>query len=190
MNFATAAAVFPLVFLAELPDKTMFASLLLASRGHPLAVWTGASVAFCVHVAIAVSLGVAVFTLLPHRAVDAIAAAMFLGGAIYAFLSKEEAHVANRGEERSWVSVAATAAGVIFLAEWGDLTQILTANLAVAYRDAFSVAVGSIAALVTVAALAVASGSRLLAKVPVRQLRLITGVVLLGLAGYSLAEAV
>jgi putative Ca2+/H+ antiporter (TMEM165/GDT1 family) len=30
-----AAAVFPVIFLGELPDKTMFASLLMATRGRP-----------------------------------------------------------------------------------------------------------------------------------------------------------
>lgn len=190
MNFATAAAVFPLVFLAELPDKTMFASLLLASRGRPLAVWVGASLAFCVHVAIAVSVGVAVFTLLPHRAVDAVVAALFFGGAVYAFLARDGSGARSRREERSWISVMGTAVGVIFVAEWGDLTQILTANLAAAYRSPLSVAVGSIVALIAVAALAVVSGSRLVARVPVRPLRMITGIVLLGLTAYSIAQAV
>ena len=38
---------FGAVFLAELPDKTMFASVVLTTRyKRPLAVWTGAAAAF------------------------------------------------------------------------------------------------------------------------------------------------
>ena len=85
MNVAIVFAVFPVIFVGELPDKTMFASLVLASRGRPLAVWVGAAGAFLVHVLIAVTIGVAVFAFLPRRAVDAFVTALFLAGAIYAF---------------------------------------------------------------------------------------------------------
>jgi putative Ca2+/H+ antiporter (TMEM165/GDT1 family) len=189
VNLSVIATVFPLVFLAELPDKTMFASLLMASRGRPLAVWLGAVAAFAVHVVIAVSVGVAVFKLLPQRAVDAVVAAMFLAGAIYAYLARNDSVHADKVVDRSGWAVASTAALVIFVAEWGDLTQILTANLAAAYHDWLSVAVGSFAALVTVAALAVASGSRMLARLSVRKLRLATSVVLLALAVYTAVAA-
>jgi Ca2+/H+ antiporter, TMEM165/GDT1 family len=52
-------AVFPVVFPGELPDKTMFASLVLSTKGRPAMVWLGAVAALAVHVAIAVSVGVA-----------------------------------------------------------------------------------------------------------------------------------
>lgn len=44
-------------------------------------VWLGAAAAFAVHVAIAVSVGVALFIVLPHRAVEAVVAVIFLAGA-------------------------------------------------------------------------------------------------------------
>ena len=86
MHLGIVLAVFPLIFFGELPDKTMFASLLLASRGRPLAVWVGAALAFVVHVVIAVSVGVGLFHVLPHRAVDALVAVLFAVGAALAFL--------------------------------------------------------------------------------------------------------
>lgn len=190
MRLSVLAAVFPLVFIAELPDKTMFASVLLASRGRPLAVWVGASLAFALHVAIAVTVGVVAFRLLSHRAVEGVVAGMFLAGAVYAFLSRPEHTPTNKVSDRSGWMVAATAALVIFIAEWGDLTQILTANLAADYHQWPSVAVGALAALVSVAALAVVSGSRLLGNLPVRPLRVVTGFVLLGLAAYSAVQAI
>jgi putative Ca2+/H+ antiporter (TMEM165/GDT1 family) len=189
LSLTVIAAVFPLVFLAELPDKTMFASLLMASRGRPLAVWIGASMAFAVHVVIAVSIGAAVFRLLPHRAAEAVVAGIFLAGAVYAILSRHQDAAGERLSRRSGAAVSLTAAGVIFLAEWGDLTQILTANLAVAYRSWLSVGVGALAALVAVAAVAVVGGSRFLSRLDVRWLRLATAVAFLGLAAYSAVEA-
>src|ERR1022692_3493491 len=50
MSLAIAVAVFPVIFIGELPDKTMFASLVLSTHGRPLRVWLGAAAAFAVHV--------------------------------------------------------------------------------------------------------------------------------------------
>lgn len=189
MNLAVVAAVFPLIFLGELPDKTMFASLLLATRGRPGSVWLGAVAAFGVHVVIAVSIGVAIFQLLPHTAVDVVVAAMFLGGAVYAYLARAEEIPGGLRQSEAGRSAVLTSAAVIFLAEWGDLTQVLTANLAARYHDALSVGVAAFAALAAVAAIAVAAGSRILQFVSVRALRLATVVVLVGLAAYTLVDA-
>jgi putative Ca2+/H+ antiporter (TMEM165/GDT1 family) len=174
-------AVFPLIFFGELPDKTMFASLLLASRGRPLAVWFGATLAFMVHVVIAVSVGVGLFHVLPHRAVDGLVAALFAVGAALAFFETEEGQEDAAEEIMSETEltvhrVIATAFVVIFLAEWGDLTQVLTANLAARYHSPLSVGTGAILALVTVAAIATVSGRQLVRVLPGLLLRRITGV--------------
>ncbi len=191
MSLAIAATVFPVIFLGELPDKTMFASVVLASRGRPFAVWVGAATAFAVHVVIAVSVGVALFKLLPHRLVDVLVAVLFLAGAAYSFRVRNDAEqpievTASRSRSRT----AATAATVIFIAEWGDLTQILTANLAARYHSALSVGAGAILALWAVAAIAVTGATGLLRVVSVRTLRIVTAVVLLGLAVLSAYTAV
>ena len=179
-------AVFPVVFLGELPDKTMFASLVLSSRGRALFVWIGAAGAFLVHVVIAVTVGVGLFRVLPHRAVDGLVAVLFLAGAVLALLEsrkveEEAVEIATESEGR----VVMTAFVVIFLAEWGDLTQILTANLAAHYHSALSVGIGSVLALWTVAAIAVVGGQSLLRFIKVATLRRITAVVLFGLAVFS-----
>jgi Ca2+/H+ antiporter, TMEM165/GDT1 family len=185
-------AVFPIIFLGELPDKTMFASLVMSTRGRPAVVWLGAAAAFAVHVVIAVTVGVALFHVLPHRALEAVVAAMFLVGAALAL--REAAKERNEEElvEREVAShrrIAVTAFLVIFLAEWGDLTQILTANLAAHYHDALSVGVGALLALWAVAGLAVVSGQSLLRVVNLATVRIVTAVVLAGLAGWAIWEA-
>ena len=193
MEFDVVVAVFPIIFLGELPDKTMFASLVLSTRGRPLIVWLGAAAGFAIHVVIAVTIGVALFHLLPHRALNAIVAAMFLVGAALALREARKEEQEERLVEREVAAhhrVLVTSFLVIFLAEWGDLTQILTANLAAHYHSPLSVAVGSVLALWVVAGIAVVSGQGLLRLISVRTLRLVTAVVLVGLAGWAIWEAV
>jgi Ca2+/H+ antiporter, TMEM165/GDT1 family len=188
VDLAVVVAVFPLVFLAELPDKTMFASLVLSTRGRPLAVWLGAAGAFAVHVAIATTVGVALFHLLPHQALEAIVAGLFFGGAVLALREatkeRRDKDVVEK-EAASHRRVVVTAFIVIFIAEWGDLTQIVTANLAAHYHNALSVAVGSVLALWAVAGLAVVSGQSVLRFVNISTVRIVTAVVLFGLAGWA-----
>ena len=187
MNVAIVAAVFPVIFIGELPDKTMFAALILASRGRAVAVWLGAAGAFLIHVVIATTIGVAIFRLLPESAVDGVVAAMFAAGAAYAFWEatrEDEADLVTR-EAMTHRRAITTAFVVIFVAEWGDLTQILTANLAAHYHSGLSVAIGAVLALWAVAAVAVISGQGILRYVRVRTVRRITGVLLTGLALYA-----
>jgi putative Ca2+/H+ antiporter (TMEM165/GDT1 family) len=189
VNISIVLAVFPIIFVGELPDKTMFASLLMATRGRPLQVWLGASVAFLVHVAIATTIGVAIFHLLPSRAVDGVVAAVFLAAALYAWREGSRSEEALVSREVASHRVFTSAFLVIFIAEWGDLTQILTANLAAHYHAPLPVAVGAVLALWSVAAIAVVGGQGVLRLVDVGTVRRVTAVVLLGLCGFEIWSA-
>ena len=195
MNLAVIAAVFPVIFLGELPDKTMFASVVMATRGRPVAVWLGATAAFAVHVVIAITLGVLLIHILPHRAVELAVALTFFAGAGFAL------YEAVRGREDGGDAVPAPATlrrrravaatfGLVFLAEWGDLTQLLTVNLAARYHAPLSVAAGALLAFAAVAGVAVAGGQGLLRFVNVTVVRVITAILLLGLGGYAAWVAV
>jgi putative Ca2+/H+ antiporter (TMEM165/GDT1 family) len=192
MNLTTAATVFPIIFLGELPDKTMFASLVLATRGKPLAVWLGAASAFVDHVVIAVTVGVVLFRVVPHRTIEGLVAGIFFAGALLALREVAKERGGNDRQEKiveteaaSHRRTALTAFVVIFIAEWGDLTQILTANLAVHYHSPVSVGVGALAALWAVAGIAVIGGKGMPRLVSVVTIRLATAVVLFALAGFS-----
>jgi Ca2+/H+ antiporter, TMEM165/GDT1 family len=188
VQFAVVFAVYPIIFLGELPDKTMFASLVMSTRGRPAIVWLGAAAAFVVHVVIAVTIGVVLFHLLPHQVLDAVVAGMFLVGAVLAWreaVKEDKKEDIVEREAASHRRIAVTAFLVIFLAEWGDLTQILTANLAAHYHDPVSVGVGAVLALWTVAGLAVVSGQTLLRVVDISTIRIVTAVVLVALAGWA-----
>jgi putative Ca2+/H+ antiporter (TMEM165/GDT1 family) len=77
---------------------------------------------------------------------------------------------------------------VLFLAEWGDLSQILTASLVVRYDDPVSVFVGAFLALVVVSGLAAALGRTLLTRMRLSTVRRIGGTVCLLLAAYTALE--
>lgn len=193
MTSAAIGTVFGVVFIGELPDKTMFASLLLAARGRAGLVWLGVAAAFVVHAAIAVTIGGVLFTLLPHRIVQAAVALMFLAGAVISFRDRgehedDEVVGSDTGYRFDGMRTVGTAFVVIFIAEWGDLTQILTANLAARYDSPLWVGVAAVAALWSVAALAMLAG-RLVRRLPVVLVRRMTGVVLVGLAGLAAFDA-
>ncbi|MGH8889729.1 MAG: TMEM165/GDT1 family protein [Acidothermaceae bacterium] len=182
--------VFILIALGELPDKTMFATLVLATRGRPLAVWAGAASAFLVHVCLAVVAG-GLLALLPHAVVAGIAAALFLGGAVYV-LREGEADNAEEavgvvdtiGRHRMFI----TSFLVIFLAEWGDLTQILVANFAARYAAPVQVGIAAVLALWAVAAFAIVA-SRYLQRLPMTAVRRVSATIMLALAIWSALSA-
>jgi putative Ca2+/H+ antiporter (TMEM165/GDT1 family) len=192
VHLSVVAVTFGLIFVAELPDKTMIASVVMAGRYRPLAVWVGAAVAMLVNSAVAVAAG-RVLALLPHRVVDAVVAALVAAGALYLLLSKEStqeregAETADRA--RRFHRVAAGAFVVIVLAEIGDITQVLTANLAAHYRDPWSVLIGSAAALVLVVSIGVIAGQRIVRVHPLSVIRKTGGVLLGGFAVYSAVKA-
>lgn len=185
VDFYIAAICFPIVFLGELPDKTMFASLILATRGKPAQVWLGAAAAFTVHVAIAVTAGVALFSFIPRRYLELVVAVLFAAGAIYAWVEGSRNREERAPAGPSSRGAVLTAFTVIFVAEWGDLTQILTANLAAKYHAPLAVGVGAVLALWSVAAIAVIGGQTLLRFVKVATIRKVTAVVLVALAVYT-----
>ncbi|MCU7820454.1 TMEM165/GDT1 family protein [Kitasatospora sp. DSM 101779] len=180
---------FGLIFLAELPDKTMFASLAMGTRMRPLYVWIGASSAFVVHVAIAVGAG-SLIGLLPNVAVKLVSAALFAFGALVLLRSggdQDGADEAGRTVTGFW-PVWTAAFMAVFIGEWGDLTQITTANLA-ATNGVLSTAIGSAAALMSVSALALVVGRFIAKRVPLRMVQRVGGVCMAALALWSLVEA-
>jgi len=192
MDPITALTAFAAVFPAELPDKTMFAGIVLTARfKRPFAVWAGATAAFAVQMAIAVAAG-QVLSLLPDRLVAGIVAVLFAVGAVVLLRGDEEDYdrTDQASEQFSTWRVVGTAFGVIFLAEWGDLTQLATASLSATTGQPVAVYIGALAALSTVAALATVVGRGLLRVVPERILRRVAAGIFAVLALLALVEAI
>ena len=184
------AVVFGVVFLAELPDKTALAGLVLGTRYRASYVFAGVAAAFALHVALAVAAG-SVLTLLPQQIVQALTGVLFLGGAAVLLLKKDDGEEEIRKpEDQSFWKVAGAGFMLILVAEFGDLTQIMTANLAARYDDPLSVGLGAVLALWAVAGIGIVGGKALMRKVPLRLITQIAALVMLGLGVWSLWEAV
>jgi putative Ca2+/H+ antiporter (TMEM165/GDT1 family) len=171
VDLAVIALTFGAIFVVELPDKTFIAALVLSTRYRGLHVWIGVGLAFLVQTLIAVTVGHAV-TFLPDEVVKIVAAVIFLLGA---GLLLREAPKADEDEAETEAEFAAKATTsktglaavgasflVLFAAEWGDLSQLLTISLVGKYGHPVSVFVGAWAALLTVSGLAVVAGRYLL----------------------------
>jgi putative Ca2+/H+ antiporter (TMEM165/GDT1 family) len=152
-------SVYGVVFVAELPDKTALAALVLASRNAAWPVFLGTAAALTVQSAVAVAAGQLV-SLLPPRTVHLMAGAVFLVSAIVMWLRKADDEPEAAAAKPGFWRAAWLAFGVVFIAEWGDLTQIATAALAARYAAPVAVFIGATAALWSVSAVAVFVGHR------------------------------
>lgn len=184
------ALVFGVVFLAELPDKTALAGLVLGTRYRASYVFAGVAAAFLLHVVLAVAAG-SVLTLLPQQIVHAVTGVLFLGGAAVLLMKKDdEDEEIRKPEDQSFWKVAGAGFMLILVAEFGDLTQIMTANLAARYDDPLSVGLGAVLALWAVAGLGIIGGKALMKRVPLGLITKIAAVLMLGLGVWSLWEAI
>ncbi|MFJ4279426.1 TMEM165/GDT1 family protein [Streptomyces massasporeus] len=190
ISLTVTAVVFGVVFLAELPDKTALAGLVLGTRYRASYVFAGVAAAFALHVVLAVAAG-SVLTLLPQQIVQALTGVLFLGGAAVLLLKKgEDEEEVRKPENQSFWKVSGAGFMLILVAEFGDLTQIMTANLAARYDDPLSVGLGAVLALWAVAGLGIVGGKALMKKVPLRLITQIAALVMLALGLWSLWEAV
>jgi putative Ca2+/H+ antiporter (TMEM165/GDT1 family) len=192
LDLSVALATLAVIVPVELPDKTFVATLVLATRYRPLPVWIGVALAFAVQTAVAVTAG-GLLTRLPHRPVTAVAAGLFAVGAVLLWRGAGQAEARERQSEaefgarlrRDSVSgwrVVGTSFAVLFLAEWGDLSQLLTAGLVVRYRDPVSVFAGAWLALLAVSGAAALLGRTLLTRIRLAIVRRVGATLCVALA--------
>src|SRR5580704_14934681 len=134
-------SVFGVIFVAELPDKTALAALVLATRHRAFPVFLGAATALTLQSAVAIGAG-QLISLLPARPVHICAGALFLVSAVLMWRRDEEADedsADDATQARGFWKSTWLVFGVVFIAEWGDLTQLATAALAARYRSPFVV---------------------------------------------------
>jgi Ca2+/H+ antiporter, TMEM165/GDT1 family len=198
MDLAVIAITFGAIFVVELPDKTFIAALVLSTRYKPLAVWIGVGLAFMVQTLVAVSLGAIVTELVPERVIRLVTLTIFLVGAVVLFRTapsadaeekeQEEEYTAVAAQERTGLRAVAASFVVLFAAEWGDLSQILTINFVAHFDDHVDVFLGAWGALLTVSGLAVLMGRVLLRYMKLSLLHYIGAAVCLVLAAWTLYE--
>lgn len=199
MDLSVALTAFLLILPVELPDKTFVATLVLATRYRPLPVWIGVGLAFGVQCLVAVTFG-GLISRLPQLPVTLVAALLFAVGAVVLWRGASGADEEGReaeeefaGRVRPGVSgprAAGASFVVLFVAEWGDLSQLLSAGLVVRYRDPVSVFAGSWAALLVVSAFGALLGRALLRRMSLSAVRKVGASVCAVLAVLTVLAAV
>ena len=203
LDLAVLLATFAVIFPAELPDKSFIATLVLATRYPRLWVWLGASIAFGVQMLIAVAAG-QLLSYLPRVLVLGVTATLFAIGAVLLVrggLRARADELADEAEEieefeakavagKHGLAAFATTFAVIFTAEWGDLTQLVTAGQAARTDSPLSVFLGAWLALIAVAGIGVLVGSWLQQRVPLWRIRVVSGGLLALLAVVTVVELV
>jgi Ca2+/H+ antiporter, TMEM165/GDT1 family len=186
MDWHVALLTFLLIFPVELPDKTFVAALVLATRYRPLPVWIGVGLAFGVQSLVAVTAGQLV-TLLPEWVTYLVSTLMFAAGAVLLIIAAPGADAEEVEQEHQYEAKAVDAKVgwraalasflLLFAAEWGDLSQLLTINMVAKYGSPLGAFVGSWAALLVVSGLAVLFGRALLRYVRLSILHYVGGAV-------------
>ena len=194
MNVGTFVSIAALMFILELPDKTMIATIVMSTRARPSSIVMGASSAFVVQMGLAVVAG-GLLTLLPVRPKEVVIALLFLGGAAYLlFVSEKE--VEEEGERDAALERAGsrrreitTAFSVIFIGEFGDLTQIQAANFAAKTHQPLEVFLASSVAMILISFVGAYGGKMLQRIVPLGKIRLGGGLIFAGLGVYTMITA-
>jgi putative Ca2+/H+ antiporter (TMEM165/GDT1 family) len=191
------ALAFGAIFVVELPDKTFIATLVMSTKMRPLFVWIGVGLAFLVQTGVAVGIGKAA-SFLPEQLIHTVAALMFVIGAIILFRAARTADADEGAQEDEYAAksdsgahgfkVVVTSFLVLFAAEWGDLSQLLTISLVAKYDDPVSVFLGAWGALLTVSGLAVIVGRLLLQRVRLSVLHYVGATVCLLMAALTVWE--
>jgi len=152
--------VFGVIFVAELPDKTALAALVLATRNKPMPVFVGAALGLTVQSVIAVAAG-SLLAQLPTQYVQIGSGLLFFACGVLMWIRhpEEEEEAAAKVATGFWRTLW-TVFAVVFVAEFGDLTQIGTAAFEAKYHAWVVILLASTLALWCVAAIAVFVGHR------------------------------
>ena len=176
-TFSISLSTFTLVALAELGDKSQLVCMTLAARHRHWPVILGATTAFLVLNALAVLFGAGVAVWVPERATAGLVAVLFGVFGIHALLKPGDDE-SEDVEESSGHGIFLTTLLLIFVAEFGDKTQIAVAGLASSLAP-LPVWLGASSALVMVSVLGVWAGRTVLQRLPLHWLHRASGAVFL-----------
>lgn len=177
---SSAGASFLLIALAEFGDKSQLVCMTLAARHRALPVALGAISAFALLNLLAVLFGAAVAAWLPEWVVTLAVGLLFAVFGILALRHKADDDD-EAVDEKPGHGIFATTFLMIFLAEFGDKTQIAVAGLG-SSTGLSAVWTGATLALSCTSLLGIYAGRRLLNKLPLVWIHRLSGVFFLLLA--------
>ncbi len=163
MDIAIFFSTFAIIFLAELGDKTQLTAMTLALRFPWAKTFLGIAAAFAVLNLGAVAAGRLLFDLLPLFWIKLVSAGLFLFFGIATLVGKkfDEDEEESREERFGAKGAVVTSFLMIFLAEMGDKTQLVTASLSAQHDAPFTVFAASTLALWLVSLLGIFAGRQL-----------------------------
>ena len=178
------------VALAEMGDKTQLLSLVLAARFRkPLPIVLGIFVATVVNHALAGAVGAWITSYLGENALQWSLGISFVAMAVWMLIPDklDEDEVSSHSK---WGVFGATVVA-FFLAEMGDKTQIATVMLAAKYVGSyFWVVAGTTLGMMLANAPVVWLGDKIVKKVPIRTVHMISAVIFLVLGLLALYNPV
>jgi putative Ca2+/H+ antiporter (TMEM165/GDT1 family) len=183
-----------IILLVELPDKTLVATLVLSTRYRHRPVLIGVAAAFAAQCVIA-SVAGGMLHLLPHRVLEATVAALFLiGASLLLYEARRDQHedveLAHAREDQPAWRVVLTCFSILFIAEWGDASQLATAALVARTNEPWAVGLGAWVALTTVAVVAIIAGKFIVGRIPLRLVHLVAGALFTAFAVAAIIAAV
>ncbi|RFA26184.1 hypothetical protein CAI21_17820 [Alkalilimnicola ehrlichii] len=178
--WVTGIIAFIVVALAEIGDKSQLVCMSLATRHRGWPIFIGASAAFILLNGLAVVFGATVAAWLPAQALTVAVALLFAGFGLHTLLSRETEGETNIGPRSSRSLVVSTFL-IIFVAEFGDKTQLAVAGMSVTAAP-LPVWVGASLGLTFSAGLGIVAGRTVLQRIPKRLLKVLSGLLFLSLA--------
>ncbi|MEZ5524067.1 MAG: TMEM165/GDT1 family protein [Pseudomonadales bacterium] len=186
-NLSVAGTSFILIVLAELGDKSQLVCMTLAARHRHGPVLLGAVVAFAILNLLAVLFGGLVAAWIPEFWLAIIVAALFAFFGLQSLLASDDPEAAE-SSVRSNHSLFISAFLMIFVAEFGDKTQLAVAGLASSYQGV-PVWLGATLALFVTTGIAVYVGQRFMKRLPLGLIHKFSGILFLLLAAAALYQA-
>lgn len=163
-------AVFGVIFVAELGDKSQLLALALSTRYRAIVVIAGVAAAAATMLGLSVIVGATLGAALPERPMQVVAGLLFLAFAVWTLRDDDDdgdGAVAERGRGGFMTAYLA-----FLVAEFGDKTMLATAVLA-ATRGAIPTWIGATLGMTAASAIVVVIGSRASSRLPERPVRLV-----------------
>jgi putative Ca2+/H+ antiporter (TMEM165/GDT1 family) len=174
-SLSVTLSTFTLIALAEIGDKSQIVCMALAARHRHWPVILGAASAFVALNALAVLFGAGIALWVPERVISGAVAVIFGLFGVYALRAEAEGD-SEKVVEQTYHSIFLTTLLLLFVAEFGDKTQIAVAGLASSMAP-FAVWLGATLALILVSVLGVWFGRTVLQRIPMEWLHRLSGVI-------------
>jgi putative Ca2+/H+ antiporter (TMEM165/GDT1 family) len=185
MDLFPVLATFLLILVGELGDKTQLTVISLSSEYKAKYVFLGAMLAFLAVDGVSIIIGGPLLAMLPMNAVRVISGIVFVVFGTLSLVRKDKNDIALKRKSRFPIF---TAFSLIALLELGDKSQIITITLA-AQNPPLMVLVGLMLAFTLLTGIAVLIGAKLLSRLPMKWVKIVTSTIFIVLGIVSIVGA-